>query len=528
MSKTTSGVSAIGALLVLCGAAQAQQARVLYSNILADNTSLIPGLNGPRFKSAASGGIFSEPMASRNGQIWCFAAKIDGAATSADEVFIVGAGNSGTAVLQEGSEFTGTGALAGENLGIFRGYGINDSGLWAVANNTSAASTQDEIIIRGGDFDGIRVALREGDPHPAYAGETVGALLDAVAVLQDGTLCYWNSAVSGTTGSTARQGWFKGAAALTKADDLTLQPTGQQFAPDQTWDNFSNSLRITPDGTHWSGLGDLNGATTSDNVAVLDNVVMLQEGGQLPGVTGGSPIQGAASSQTMIRCGGRGHWMARGTTVDGIGYLIVDGVIVAREGDNVLGDANEQYTGVGTAINSSDPTGFRGIAMNNLGDWVVNANTNEANGDNGVVILNNSRVVVRKGANLSGVDVNLGPAKLGRIGDTSIGDDMALTDDGRLYFTGEIVGGATGGVASSGMMVLRVFCGIADVGTLGGTAGRDNQLTADDIVVYLAAFFSGNLAVADLASLGGAGGPDGQLTPDDLVIFLGAFFAGCP
>ncbi|MGH7131952.1 MAG: GC-type dockerin domain-anchored protein [Phycisphaerales bacterium] len=527
MSKTTFGVSAIGALALVCGASMGQP-RVMYSNIQTDLTSLIPGTGGLHFKSAASGGIFSEPAASRNGQIWCFVAKIDAVATSADEVFIVGAGGSGTAVLQEGSALATPGALAGENLGIFRGYGINDSGLWAIANNTSAATTQDEIIIRGGDFDGIRVALREGDPHPAYPGETIGALLDAVAVLQDGTLCYWNSAVSGTTGTTAKQGWFKGIVALTKADDAALQPTGQQFAPDQTWDNFSNSFRITPDGSHWSGLGDLNGATANDNVAVFDNVVLLQEGGQLPGVTGGSPIQGASAAQTMIRCGGRGHWMARGTTADGIGYLIVDGVIVAREGDNVLGDAAEQYAGVGTSVNSSDPTGFRGIAMNNLGDWVVNANTNEANGGNGVVILNNARVVVRKGATLAGVDVTLGPAKLGRIGDTNIGDDMALTDDGRLYFTGEITGGATGGVASSGMMVLRVFCGIADVGTLGGTAGRDNQLTADDIVVYLAAFFSGNLAVADLAALGGVGGPDGELTPDDLVIFLGAFFAGCP
>ncbi|MGH7131534.1 MAG: PQQ-dependent sugar dehydrogenase [Phycisphaerales bacterium] len=72
------------------------------------------------------------------------------------------------------------------------------------------------------------------------------------------------------------------------------------------------------------------------------------------------------------------------------------------------------------------------------------------------------------------------------------------------------------------------FCGAADVGSLGGSARPDNQLTADDIVVYLAAFFAGDLTVADIAGLGGTLEGDGQLTPDDLVVFLDAFFAGCP
>ena len=71
-------------------------------------------------------------------------------------------------------------------------------------------------------------------------------------------------------------------------------------------------------------------------------------------------------------------------------------------------------------------------------------------------------------------------------------------------------------------------CGIADVASLGGTGGDDGQLTVDDLVYYLAQFFSGSTAVADLTDLGGTGGPDGQITVDDLVAFLGAFFAGCP
>ena len=77
--------------------------------------------------------------------------------------------------------------------------------------------------------------------------------------------------------------------------------------------------------------------------------------------------------------------------------------------------------------------------------------------------------------------------------------------------------------------VLNIFCpNKADVAGLGGAVGCDGQLTADDIVVYLAAFFANDFAVADIASLGGAASPDGRITADDLIAFLAAFFAGCP
>ncbi|MGH7132754.1 MAG: GC-type dockerin domain-anchored protein [Phycisphaerales bacterium] len=70
-------------------------------------------------------------------------------------------------------------------------------------------------------------------------------------------------------------------------------------------------------------------------------------------------------------------------------------------------------------------------------------------------------------------------------------------------------------------------CNDADVAGLGGTIGPDGQLTADDIVVFLNAFFAGNTAIADIAGLGGAPGADGAITPDDLVYFLAKFFRPC-
>jgi hypothetical protein len=70
-------------------------------------------------------------------------------------------------------------------------------------------------------------------------------------------------------------------------------------------------------------------------------------------------------------------------------------------------------------------------------------------------------------------------------------------------------------------------CGRADVAGLGGTRRGDGQITADDLVVFLGAFFASDLAIADIATLGGVAQPDGQLSADDLIAFLGAFFSGC-
>ncbi|MGH7131953.1 MAG: GC-type dockerin domain-anchored protein [Phycisphaerales bacterium] len=86
----------------------------------------------------------------------------------------------------------------------------------------------------------------------------------------------------------------------------------------------------------------------------------------------------------------------------------------------------------------------------------------------------------------------------------------------------------------SGNLMIRVVvdrnihrCTVADVAIVGGGAGFDGQLTADDVILFLSAFFAGNANIADVASLGGATTPDGELTVDDIVAFLSAFFGGC-
>jgi hypothetical protein len=68
---------------------------------------------------------------------------------------------------------------------------------------------------------------------------------------------------------------------------------------------------------------------------------------------------------------------------------------------------------------------------------------------------------------------------------------------------------------------------VADIAGLGGSPGPDGDLTADDVITFIAGFFASQ-SISDVAGLGGQLGADGQWTVDDVIAFLNAFFGGCP
>ncbi|MGH7130609.1 MAG: GC-type dockerin domain-anchored protein [Phycisphaerales bacterium] len=123
-------------------------------------------------------------------------------------------------------------------------------------------------------------------------------------------------------------------------------------------------------------------------------------------------------------------------------------------------------------------------------------------------------------------------------------DGFPIADTRRDFITG--LGGVEGATLDpiTGQFMFSTFGGgnrvivvrgfvprppcIPDVAGVGGAIGPDGQLTPDDLLAFLTAFFNNNLAVADIAILGGAAGHDGLLTPDDVVLYLSKFFEGCP
>jgi hypothetical protein len=77
----------------------------------------------------------------------------------------------------------------------------------------------------------------------------------------------------------------------------------------------------------------------------------------------------------------------------------------------------------------------------------------------------------------------------------------------------------------SGQAVV-VACGPSDIAGPGQSLGFDGELTADDIIVFLNAFFAGD-PIADVAGPGQDPNSDFEFTADDIIVFLNRFFAGC-
>lgn len=66
---------------------------------------------------------------------------------------------------------------------------------------------------------------------------------------------------------------------------------------------------------------------------------------------------------------------------------------------------------------------------------------------------------------------------------------------------------------------------LADMAGSNQSIGPDGQRTADDIIVFLGAFFASDVATADVAAANQGTTPDNELSADDILVFLNAYFA---
>jgi hypothetical protein len=82
-------------------------------------------------------------------------------------------------------------------------------------------------------------------------------------------------------------------------------------------------------------------------------------------------------------------------------------------------------------------------------------------------------------------------------------------------------------VISSNVLLLRVQCSPADVAGAGQSIGPDNELTADDWIVFVNWARAGDMR-ADIAGPGQSSTRDGIISADDYIRFNNLFLAGCP
>lgn len=423
--------------------------RVIYSDIAGHPTSMVPGLNGVSFSS------FDRPYRSPNGNFWILSADTD-AATTEDEVVIAGFGLTGAVVAREGSGIFDRPDLIGL---IDTRLSINNDGAFVFATNTSGDTATDEVIIRGsivGSGDLI-TAVQETDGVVLNGGgsATLGASVWLGDILSDGRIAYGASLSGPTSGGTSGLIIDRQVIAQADADIPGMQAGGAM----ESWDVFDvQDFRTNADGSRWLAQGDLNGATTGDDVIVVDGNVVLQEGQSFG--TQGSTI----SAITEGYMDSAGNWMARGSNDDGQDWLVMNGSTIAETGGAITSGASETWS------DAPFSSTFFWMASNNNGDYVIGGTTSNPDTEaDAVLVLNGTTVLLRQG---DAVDLN-GDGMLNDDAFIDIfnNDDGFLTDDGFLYFTADLVDGAGASLGQAFMAFQVPTPGAAGLLTLAGLAG---------------------------------------------------------
>jgi hypothetical protein len=457
----------------LCGspaaAASPQTTQVIYSEIAADPTSAVPAgagvPAGARFES------FDRPYRSPDGLRWIISAETNLAAAES-EIIIVGGGMAGATVVREGTAF-GTPTL-GELVGLIRrNMGVADDGNFAFGTNTDGVAADEYVVL----FDGVAfgAAALEGMPVPGIPGEVLGSTLDAVHILNDGTTAgYRAPATVGALPTTMDDFLILGAAISAQAG--VGAPSDQAGGAAETWESFdADDFYTSAAGTVSIAQGDLTGPTTGDDVIVVNDRVVLQEGSTVPGSSLTSPI----STLTEISMDSSGDWYCRGSDDDLQDWVVRSGDVVALRGEPIVLGSTELFSDAPFAAT------FFWHAGNNNGDYVVGGTTSstDVEGD-AVLVMNGTTVLARQGdpVDLDGNGVYDDDVFI----DVFNNDDGFLTDDGLLYFTADTYDSALVGLGQM-LLVLDVDDHPACPGDV-APVPADGIVGFDDLLVLLAAW----------------------------------------
>lgn len=431
-------------------AANSDAVELLLTNIPGLPQAEINGLPGVFFDPGTGSSDFDRVYGSPNGN-WIVTAFAD-LATSEDEMVLV----NGVMMQREGTPalWSTSGELAGS---MDQRCDVNNAGDFTFSNNTDA-TTMDEYIVTnvGGVFG---VGANEGSSIPALPGTTYGSILESALMLGNSEIGFSADFIDGTGLSTDDD-------LLILAGNVLLQegttiPLGQAAGGMEFIENYDlGDFWTNEAGDHWIVQGDLTGASSTDDVVIVDGTVVIQEGVIIPGSGFPNPVDGSGIAGVHMDNGG--NWFARGDN-DGteLDWVVRNGVVIAQRDAPIFPGSSENYSDA-----AFFPTFFSHIG-NSVGDWIVGGVTDNADPLlNGVLVLNGMEVICRESdpIDLDGNGLFDDDAFINAFGN----DDIAFSDDGMVIFIATAKD-STG--AALGQVVLRLD-------TTGGTLG-DNYCMAN-------------------------------------------------
>lgn len=391
----------------------------IYSNISGHPTAAVPGLPGVEFDPGTGTTHFDRVFGSPNGN-WILTALNNSASTSNDEMVLV----NNVVRAREGFALPGSTEVAGA---IDTDLGINDAGQFVFATNTDAATTMDDAIFMIDATDVTTAAVREGSAYAGVPGATWSSILDTSSIAADGTV----SLRGNMTGVPTTQDYVIALGSTVFGQEGVTSPTGTT----ETWQAFDiNDFFISADGTSWLAQGDLSGATTTDDIVVVNGTIVIQEGSVLPGTSFPEPVD--TDGIVGVHMAPNGDWYVRGNNdVTEDDWVYSNSGLLAAVGQPI-------YTG---ATDLFDDTNFADCFFlhvgNGNGAYVIGGVTNAAaiNAD-AVLVLNNETVIARENdpIDLDGNGIFDDDTHIHTFGN----DDGYLSDAGIFYFVANIRNGA--------------------------------------------------------------------------------------
>ena len=428
---------------------------IIYVNTPAHPTNVVPGVGLP-FNPGSGTTNFVRPWLSPDGAHLAIEVDIDTGGTFTDDnAYLL----DGALLLREGSPAPW---MPAENVGTLDDQlGVNNLGQVLVTNNTSSTVNDDYVVLLD-PVGGPVILAQEGglvDPIlPALAGGTWDDSL-ASPVL-DGGLAGWEAdGLDGGPFTTATDNVLVLGNTAVAQQGVTV-PANQGGGATNTWDFFDfDDFRSALGGTAQLIQGDTNGATLEDDILVFNGSVVLQENYIIPGSSFVNPIDDFGLVKGWLDHAG--NWYARGnndsTEQD---WVVRNGIVVATS------DASDPIVPGSTEF--WDDTDFSNCFFafdgNANGAYLIGGVTSNPSDTNGVIVLDDgagNRTVICRESDPVDLDGN-GLFDDDRFMNTFGDDDVLITDDGTIYFTATLKDGL-GTAVDQGFFRLRP-CGYLEYG----------------------------------------------------------------
>ncbi len=407
----------------------------VFTTVQSSPTSDVPSLPGSKFEFSTSSTTekFRKPYRSANGDyvaLWADTAE----SSTTDEVYMIKNGAGAWSVgAREGVTATTNGDLFGTMI-LTPAISPNNSGQFAVANDTNASTSTDETITVFDGVDFVAVA-REGQPIPFFSGQGINysSTMDSPALDGEGRAAFRVASMGSPVPSAQNSVLLADNGTRLLAQKGVTIPEDQAGGATETWEAFdSDALSMDCLGQNWLVQGDLTGSTSGDDVLVVNGVVVLQQGSGVIGLTGTLGEPGSTAGVISAEMYGNGDWYARGVTTDSNQDFVLKGngtsySVIAKNGDETYPGSGEFWSDV----DGFSPT-FFGYAGNSQGDYVIVGRTDVADtGRNTAVVLNGTTQLFQEGDRVD-LDLN-GQFDDDAFINTFLVDWMTLTDSGDFY-----------------------------------------------------------------------------------------------